>query len=116
MTGKVQEYYDLTEISIEEGSGSVEVTGSGSVTTDTLSAAPADWEPWEGCLVSLQDIQVTAEADYGQFETSWGVNIDDLFYEYDGAVPGSYASITGALTYTYEAYQLEPRDAADLIE
>jgi len=112
LTGTVVEFYDLTEIKdaqLDWGS-----------TTDTvvateLSSAPSDWEPYEGHLVTLSNVEVTAEADYGEVETDWGLNIDDLFTDFPWSPAlGSYSSVTGIVNYAFGAFTICPRDVADV--
>jgi len=47
------------------------------------------------------------------------LRIDDIFFAIDDwvapAVGTSFASITGALTYGFSNFKLEPRDPSDLV-
>jgi len=58
------------------------------------------------------------DADFGQgyFNDSSGdCMVDDMLYMPDPAwVIDEYYSITGVLTYSYEEYKIEPRDASDV--
>ena len=107
----VDEYYDLTElknITVEWGGDSV------SVEAEVLEEAPEDWEAYEGVLVTIPGLEVTAEADYGEYETAWdGLNLDDLFYDVTPEVGSTYDA-TGIVNYSYGAWKLCPRTEADL--
>lgn len=106
----VDEYYDLTElknISVEWGGDTA------TVTPEVLTESADDWEALEGVLITLEGAEITAEGDYGEFETSFpGINVDDLFYDVSPEVGASY-DITGVVTYSYSEWKLCPRTEAD---
>jgi predicted extracellular nuclease len=111
--GPLSVYYDLLEIA------PTQITDTGSTATptpDVLTASPADWETWEGALVTLQDLEIVAEAEYGEFETNYGININDLFFEPSTSAGAQFASVTGVIDYAYGEYKLEPRDANDFVQ
>ena len=117
ITGEVTEYYDLTEISVAAASDVVS-TGTGMVSTTTLSSIPSDWEPYEGVLLKLQGVSITGEADsFGESSTDFGITLDDMFYSYQHqyGLGDSFTYVIGPLTYTYDAYKIEPRDASDFV-
>ena len=68
VTGSITEYYDCTQVSVQNATD-VEAAGSTSPTAVELSSAPSDWENYEGVLVTLGDVEIGADADYGQFAT-----------------------------------------------
>jgi len=108
LVGTVIEYYDLTELSDTE----IEKTGeTATVVATVVDSAPSDWEPLEGQLVQFNNLEVTAEAEYGEVQTSYGVNIDDLFT--DSPAVGTYTSVTGLVTYSYGEFKICPRTADD---
>ncbi|GDX79077.1 hypothetical protein LBMAG42_08880 [Deltaproteobacteria bacterium] len=116
--GFAQEYYDETELVVDAG-GVLDVTGSGRVTVDSLSAIPSDWEPWEGAVVELEDVSATAPTDdYGLTLTNWSLYLDDCIFDYTAEYNAgrTYASITGAVRWSYDEQKLCPRFAADLVE
>ena len=83
----------------------------------TLTAAPADWEPYEGTLVTLQTVSATSDEDkYGQITTNYNLMLDDELYRYDAVNGDSWGSVTGVLTYAYGEWKLWPRSAADFVE
>ncbi len=109
----VDEYYDLTElkdVGIEWGGDSV------TISAETLASAPADWEAYEGVLVTIEGLEVTAAGEFGEFETSWdGLNIDDLFFTVAPDVGTTY-DVTGVINYSYSEWKLCPRTEADISE
>jgi predicted extracellular nuclease len=118
VTGEVTEYYDLTEISAAPED--VVVTGSASPVATVLGEAPADWEPYEGVLLTLEGIALSADADsYGTCATDWdGLSVDDALYDYDAAhgAGDAFSTLSGPLTWSFGAWKLLPRSAADLVE
>lgn len=111
LVGTVIEYYDLTELSDTE----IEKTGeTATVVATVVDSAPSDWEPLEGQLVQFNNLEVTAEDEYGEVQTSYGVNIDDLFT--DSPAVGTYTSVTGLVTYSYGEFKICPRTAGDAVQ
>ena len=120
LEGEVSEYYDLTEISnityFETVSSGNELPAVVIVESGVLGASG---EPYEGCLVQIVNAVCTnPDADFGQgyFNDSSGdCMVDDMLYMPDPAwVIDEYYSITGVLTYSYDEYKIEPRDASDV--
>jgi predicted extracellular nuclease len=121
VSGEVQEYYGLTEIGNLTG---VTVLSTGNpvpaaipvATGDLL--APSTGEPYEGCLVKISDVTVTqGPTTYGEWYVNDGsgeCQIDDAIFTYDSpSVGDTFASITGAVDYSYDEYGINPRDADD---
>ena len=82
--------------------------------TDLTSAATA--EQYEGVLVRIEDVSVlTAPDDHGEWTVTGDVSIDDQLFVYEATVGEGFSSITGVLNYSWGAYKIEPRDAADLV-
>lgn len=114
LAGVVSEWNDLTEISIATAYD-VAVIGEYPVTVDAVDCSTADWEPWEGCLISIDGLEVTSWPDnYGQVETSCGLTFDDMYFDYNSGTGAVCSPVVGALTYSYEAYRLLPRDEDDM--
>ncbi len=117
IVGDYTEYYDLSEISLDE----VTVTGTGlSVTADVISDVD-DWEPWEGCLVTVSDVSAEGEPnEYGKAPLDNGLMLDDAvwaYYETIAVTAGaSWSSITGAVGYDFSEWTLNPSSAADFVE
>ena len=111
LVGTVIEYYDLTELSDAE----IEKTGATATVVPTVvNSAPSDWEPLEGQLVQFDNLEVTAEGEYGEVETSYGVNIDDLFT--DSPAVGTYTRVTGIVNYSYGEFKICPRTTDDVVQ
>ena len=124
ISGQYSEFFDYSEISLSKVEN-LSITGTAAV-PDAAVVAPADIatggaksEAYEGVLVAVEDVTVTAPvAMYGEFSVTGDLVVDDLFFAPE---PGPnpmmgdlYARITGLLTYSFEVFKLEPRDLADL--
>lgn len=115
LSGQVTEFYDYTEITVAS-SADVEVTGEGDVTVDVVETpADGDWEPWEGCLITVSDVTVTSESDdYGAMDLDNGLKLDDELTEYTASNGESFGTATGLLSYGFDYYRLNPRSQDDL--
>ena len=111
IVGTVVEYYELTELK------DAKITwgeATETVVPTVVDAAPDDWEILEGHLVQFNDLVVTVEGEYGEVETNYGQNIDDLFT--DSPAVGSYTSVTGIVTFSYGEFKICPRNADDVVQ
>ena len=114
LTGSYTEYYDLSEITIAT-TADLSVTGTAETVTTELTEAPADWEVYEGVLVSLMNVQATSDIDsYGEIELNMDIEMDNYFYDFSAENGQTWTSITGVVSYNYEAWKIYPRDANDL--
>lgn len=127
LVGLVKEYFDLTEI-VLNADAEVRIDGV-SLVPDPMAVAaevfcdPAALEPWEGVLISVDNVLVQSIGQFGGFvarERSGDcqismnpliapINLGRLFSDQN------IARITGVLHYAYEAFQLLPRGDADII-
>jgi hypothetical protein len=125
VTGGYTEYFDNAQIAVDSPSA-IETTGSGMapapelVDAATLAGAE-DGEPYEGVLVMVENVTVTAnDAGFGEFSVTGGLIVDDQFWaEEDWTIPDvdtSYTSITGLMNYSFETRKLEPRTTEDLVQ
>ena len=64
--------------------------------------------------MQFNELVVTAEGEYGEVETNYGQNIDDLFT--DSPAVGSYTSVTGIVNFSYGEFKICPRNADDVIQ
>jgi len=112
ISGDVVEFYDWTELVVASET-SIEVTGEGEVTADTVSDA-SDFEAWESCLVTFEDVTIDAVNTYGEAELDVGLTMDDWFTDFSVAAGGTFDSVTGAIGYSYSTWMLFPRSEADL--
>ncbi|MFO0749890.1 MAG: lamin tail domain-containing protein [Myxococcota bacterium] len=77
-------------------------------------------EMFEGVLVKVVDVYTThtrpdCPQEYGEFEVSGKLRIDDLGYKWDARLGDHFTSITGPLNYTFGNHKIEPRDASDVV-
>jgi len=105
--------YDVSDIALADTTADVVAT---ELSADEMPTTAEGWEPWEGVLVTLPDLQTTSdESSYGEVETSWGIQLDDAIYYYDLTDGMSFDSVTGVVNYSYEAYELLPRSEDDFV-
>ncbi len=125
LCGEYDEFFDQSQLQIA-GPGDVTASGSGPVpapevlSPDVVGSGPAA-EDWEGVLVTVQNVTVTAAADmFGQWEVDDVLLLDDVFFTIatwpNPAVDDSFTALTGVMTFSFGAYKLAPRTAADIIE
>ncbi len=116
LTGTVTEYYDMTEIKdITE----FEILSSGNLVEPFQVNLQADMEPYEGCLIEVQDVTVSnPDLGYGEWSVSDGtfeLRVDDKAdYFYTPIQDEALSSIVGVLDYSYGDYKLQPRLAIDI--
>jgi len=122
ITGTVDEYYGLTELTfISE----VQIVSSGHamppstpIETGDIAASDASAEEYEAVLCVVTDAVVTEVQTYGEFlidDGSGDCLADDMGdYSYSPAAGDTLLSATGVVWYTYGEYLLEPRDDNDL--
>jgi PKD repeat protein len=128
VTGTVIEYYGLTEISY----CTVDIISSGNtvpepITVSTIEVVtPALAEPYEGCLIQIDNVVVTeVQDDYGQWyidDGSGECQVDDGFFYLDAVTPEivieegmEWDRIIGCVDYGYGEYSVNPRTQEDLI-
>ncbi len=116
LVGSVNEFYGLTELKVTD-LADAQTTGTSTPVVTVLNEAPADWEPWESCLVTLTDVDATSDATdetYGECTTSWNISVDDLFYSFDAVTGTHWDAVTGPVYYSYETWKILPRSASDM--
>ena len=118
VTGEYVEYYDKTEID-NVTDITVISTDVTLPTAEVLTLDQTDWEPWEGVLISIQNITVSNDdAGYGEWKVTDGVDsliIDNAGnYTYTPTNGEFIASITGPLNYSFSNYKMIPRDDVDI--
>ncbi len=77
-------------------------------------------ELFEGVLVQVTDVKTThtqpdCPHDYGEFEVTGGLRVDDVAVKFPARLGDHFASITGPLHYTFGNHKLEPRTDDDLV-
>lgn len=129
VTGQVSEYYGFTELTwVSE----VIILSSGNPLPDPVPVTCAELaptgvgEPYESCLIELNDVTVVEEQiNYGQWYVTDGTGIaqiDDGFFYLDDIDPPivitlgmQWGKIIGCLDYSYDEYGLNPRVPEDLV-
>ena len=89
------------------------------LTTDVVGSG-AMAEMWEGVLVQVQNVTVTAEPDmYDEWVVDDALLVTDFFFaSMDWVLPmidDTFGSLTGVMTYSFDNYKLAPRTAADIV-
>lgn len=118
LVGDVSEFYGLTEVTVKDTSD-ISTNGTGTPVVTELDAAPSDWEPYESCLVKLNNVTATCDdpaGNYGQCLTDWGITVDNVFFDYAWSKNVVWDSITGPVFYSYSTWTVEPRDESDVVE
>ncbi|MCK5331420.1 MAG: hypothetical protein KAK01_08430, partial [Candidatus Marinimicrobia bacterium] len=89
---------------------------------EVLTLDQADWEPWEGVLIQVEDVSVSNEdAGFGEWDVTDGTNIFRIdnstggHYTYTPVLNDQFSSITGPLNYTHEVFKLIPRADDDIV-
>lgn len=115
ISGKISEYFGWTELVVGDAS-SITITGSGTLpaVADLGDGAGVDWDAWESVPVTLQDQTVESVNEYNTGTLTAGIGLDDGFVYNDYECRGHYASVTGIVFYSYEAWSINNRSEADL--
>jgi hypothetical protein len=115
LTATVEQDDDLTGLSVAHD-GTIHVTGTGEPVANVLGqGGVTDWEPWEGCLVTLPDQSVASGVNaFGEAVLSAGVFIDNLFIDFVVSSGDVLGSVTGPIFSSDGTYRIEPRDSSDI--
>jgi predicted extracellular nuclease len=120
VTGSHLEFYCMTELSAT----SVELIEA---TPTEVGPVPVDdfadnGEAYEGMVITVANATVTSiegAESYGEIETDGGFIIDDWITGKEvlatPEVGAQYCSVTGLATYSFGAFRINPRSAADLV-
>ena len=100
---------------------SIEVVETGEIPTPSvvpIADLEADKaEPWEGVLIEVQNVAVTAvDAEHNEFTIGATLQVDDTFYAAQVQEGMQLSRIVGPLTFSNGVYKLLPRSAEDLTE
>uniref|UniRef100_A0A7C4YFN6 T9SS type A sorting domain-containing protein n=1 Tax=candidate division WOR-3 bacterium TaxID=2052148 RepID=A0A7C4YFN6_UNCW3 len=116
VTGKVKEYYGLTEISLPT---EVVVLGNTTFSPTIVPTGDAKDEKYEGCFLRVENAVCTSLPNqYNEWlvnDGSGNLKIDDLGYAFTPVLGDTY-TVMGCLYYSYGEFKLEPRDDRDIIE
>lgn len=121
--GMYQEFFDYSEMTLQSA-GDLTITGSGPAPTPTtvtaadIATGGAKAENFEGCLVQIENAEVTAPVVmFGQFEVDGVLQVDDQFFlPSPGPKPPmgtKFTKLIGLLTYNFEEFKLIPRTCDD---
>ena len=118
--GEVSEFFDLTELgylsNVTRTGIGLPVPGPDVVEPCDIGEGGALAEAYEGVLVRVLDVTVTAEPDYyNEWEVDGCLMVDDEMYEYEAVLGTELFSVTGIQQYYYN-YKLLPRDENDIDE
>jgi hypothetical protein len=123
LVGSYSEYYECSQIYAESWT----ITGTGFAPEAYIPEHPqhistngAIAEMFEGVLVRIKDVKTThtipdCPQDYGEFEVSGGLRVDDMAYKWKARLGDEFAFITGILHYSFGNFKVEPRDEADIV-
>ena len=115
LTGEVDEYYELTEI--KNVTNLIVVSSGNTPITNSCSTGAASSEEFEGCLIEVINANCNNDnAGFGEWIVNDGtgdVIIDDFFYVFVPNLNTNY-NVKGAVTYSYGAYKLLPRNSNDV--
>ena len=116
VSGSIAEFYDQTQLVLEDASDFTLVSSGAETSPATLSTTPADWENYESVLISLENVEIGAGGDYGVYElvNYPGILLDDELFRYNVATGDDIALLTGLVSYSYGEFKINPRDADDM--
>ncbi|MCK4271531.1 hypothetical protein KAX22_02705, partial [bacterium] len=124
ITAAVDEYYGLTEL---KDISSFQIISSGNTlppvvditTGDLAGGCNVGAEAYEGVLVRVSNAVVTQAANtYGEWYVDDGsgqCQIDDYLYAHSPALGDTLETIVGVVQYGYGEYEINPRDADDVV-
>jgi len=125
ISGKVIEYYGLTELMVFSGCYQEHSSGNPVpepllVTTGTLNTSSPSAERYEGVLIRVDSVTVTNDSlGYGEWEINDGsgpcIVDDDAYYFYTPRLNDELESVRGVLYYSYGDYKIEPRGDEDIV-
>jgi len=118
LTAKVQEYYEMTELS-NVTAFTVESSGNPLPVPVVITALEAQSESYESVLSKVENVTVTELPDQYGIWTAKDQNNDDLrvdddIYLYTPTM-NEELSLIGIMTYTYDEHKLNPRSIDDII-
>ena len=123
VTGKVSEYYNLTELT---NISTITILSSGNSVPEPIEINTGDLinsstaEQYEGCLVKISNVEITQlPNNYNEWYVNDGsgeCQIDDGIYEYQPTLGENIAHIIGVVDYSYSEYGINPRMAEDILQ
>lgn len=123
LTAEVAEYYGLTELTnvsdftVTSSNNAVDFTDI--TTAELANGCSAAGEVWEGSLVRLSNVTVTALPNsYGEWYVDDGTGacqIDDGMFAYTPTDGQTFDYIIGNVDFGFSEYGVHPRSASDVI-
>lgn len=122
LSGTYKEFYDLSEIELTSvefvASAGTEPQPTVVATADVVTGA-ATAESYEGVLVQVRGVACTNvnpddPNDYGEWEVTGGLRVDDELYLYEPAPGEPFTSLTGVMHYRFDEFKLLPRQVQDV--
>ncbi len=121
VSGNVAEYFEVTEIE----NATITINGAAPPPAPEDIADPSELtvaataEQWEGVLLRIQDVRVSAVPDgFGEWTVGpYNLHIDDIMADPTPtpAVGDCFSEIIGPFHFSFSNYKLEPRNAADIV-
>jgi predicted extracellular nuclease len=117
LQGEVTEYYDSTQIVVRDIEDLTDSETTAMVVSTVVDPGTvSDWESWESCLVDLGNVKVVTVVDeYGEVQTDAGINVDNIFYQFQ-ATSGSTYALSGIIGFAFGEFKIYPRSGPDMIE
>jgi len=117
--GAYDEFFDQSQIQV---GSAADITANGTAAVpapESLGADEAGAEQWEGVLVQVDAVSVTMAANmFGEWVVDGALTLAPEFFAQmnwpNPTVGTNFASLTGVMTYTFGAFKLAPRNAADI--
>jgi len=118
LQGEITEFYDSTQIVVKDAEDLTDTETTASLVKDSVDpSSVTDWEAWESCYVSLGALSATSNPDqYGEVTTDAGINIDNLFFDFQATHGQAWSDVSGVISYSYGAFKIEPRFEADMVD
>lgn len=123
LKAEVDEYYGMTEL---KNVADFTILSTGNTpygptvvsSGDFTGGCNATGEGWEGMLVRIDEPTCTQEENtYGEWyisDSSGEAQVDDDYYTYDPTVGENFDFIQGFVDYSYDEYEILPRDEFDV--
>ncbi len=135
VSGIYKEYYDASQVE----QATLNKTGTATIPAAAVIADPStvatpfednggEWVPttshgaqgeqWESVLIEVHDVTVTNEdLGHGMWEVTGGLVVDKKLFYFPGTrtTGTQFSTIRGILVYTFDAFKIAPRDAADVV-
>ena len=120
LSGRVQEYYNLTELYLFTGCYTEVSSGHPVYETLVSTGSVSSAEIYEGVLVRTDmPAVVNPDRGYGEWEINDGSGpciVDDLaFYSYQPKMQDTLDAVWGIVEYAFSEYKIQPRGDADIV-